>query len=34
MHFSINLSPNHKIEDLIFSLLDIAKKSDSKNILR
>ena len=30
--FNTNLSPNHKIEDLIFSLLDIAKKSDSKKI--
>ena len=30
--FNSNLSPNHKIEDLIFSLLDIAKKSDSKKI--
>ena len=30
--FNSNLSPSHKIEDLIFSLLDIAKKSDSKKI--
>ena len=30
--FNTNLSPNHKIEDLIFSLLDIAKKSGNKKI--